>query len=172
MGNLSRSSTAAIAPPGVLEPWANLTKTEVVGNIKIPEQLEGQEETMFNREEFSRLESGQPDHKVIFYAIYSNSKFNAQLNINRYGSVKYVHPTNPEQDQVFSAKTLTGMALSYRFFLDKIKLTIGGDNIFDVYPDKHTNPTNINSGRFIYSRRVTQFGTMGAYYYFKVDVNF
>jgi len=46
-----------------------------------------------------------------------------------------------------------------------VKVNVGGSNIFNVYPDKQINAGNISFGRFVYSRRVTQFGMNGGFYY-------
>jgi iron complex outermembrane receptor protein len=49
--------------------------------------------------------------------------------------------------------------------LNAINLTIGANNIGDVYPDKLKNFLNTSDGRFVYSRNATQFGFNGGYYY-------
>jgi iron complex outermembrane receptor protein len=48
-----------------------------------------------------------------------------------------------------------------------VKFTLGGNNIFNVYPDKHKHSANIDNGNFTYSRRVQQFGVNGANYYLR-----
>jgi iron complex outermembrane receptor protein len=46
--------------------------------------------------------------------------------------------------------------------------TLGGNNIFDVYQDIHSHANNFSLGRFVYSRRVQQFGFNGAYFFARV----
>jgi iron complex outermembrane receptor protein len=51
-----------------------------------------------------------------------------------------------------------------------LNFTIGANNLFDVYQDIHTHSGNMNSGRFIYSRRVQQMGFNGAYYFARLKL--
>lgn len=158
---------------------ANFTKTRVVGPIKVSEALENQEHILFNREEIARVEYAQPDFKVNSSLVYKLNKFKASLGNTYFGEVKFIHPNDGDpanwvvnkltgrvetRDQTFKSKILTDLSLSYQF-LDFLNFTIGGNNIFNVYPDKHTHSSNINNGNFVYSRRVQQFGVNGENFY-------
>jgi len=48
---------------------------------------------------------------------------------------------------------------------------VGGSNIFNTFPDQQQKATNISLGRFIYSRRVTQFGINGGFYYARLQLS-
>lgn len=161
---------------------ANLTQTKVRGPIKVSQALVGQEEVLFNREEIARVESAQPSYKVNSLASYELDKFRFQLINSLFGKVKFVHPNdgNPAnwvvndftglvetRDQTFSPKIVTDAAISYQIN-DFVKCTIGGNNIFNVYPDKHTHSANTEEGSFRYSRRVQQFGVNGSNYYLRL----
>jgi iron complex outermembrane recepter protein len=158
---------------------ANFTKTKVVGPIKVNETLKNQENVLFNREEIARVESAQPNFKFSSTLSYEFNKLKVQLGNTYFGKVKYVDPNdgNPSnwvlnkltnkvetRDQTFKPKLLTDIAVSYQI-LAFLKFTLGGNNIFNVYPDKHTHSENINNGNFMYSRRVQQFGVNGANIY-------
>lgn len=163
---------------------ANFTKTKVVGAIKVSESLVGQEDIIFNREDVARVESAQPKSKINNLISYAVGDFNMQLGNTFFGSVQFVHPDDGNQDnwvlnelsgnietrdQKFSPKLLTDLALSYK--LNKhLEFTLGGHNIFNVYPDKHTHSANINDGNFVYSRRVQQFGVNGSNYYLRAFI--
>lgn len=67
-------------------------------------------------------------------------------------------------DQTFGGKIVTDFSLSYQFN-SAITLTLGANNLLNVYPDKQTHSFNQSFGRFDYSRRVQQFGFNGAYYF-------
>ena len=56
-------------------------------------------------------------------------------------SVAGATPTNATGtlDQTFGAKWITDLALSYAL-RSRYSLTVGADNIFDVYPDRNLNP--------------------------------
>jgi iron complex outermembrane receptor protein len=49
---------------------------------------------------------------------------------------------------------------------------IGADNLFNTFPDQQTKEANISSGRFLYSRNVSQFGQNGGFYYAKLQLTF
>lgn len=157
----------------------NITKTRVVGPIKVSEALENQEDILFNREEIARVESAQPNFKITSSIAYELNKFKARLGNTYFGEVKFMHPDDGDasnwvvnditgrvetRDQTFKSKLVTDLSFSYQV-LDYLNFTIGGNNIFNVYPDKHTHSSNIDNGNFVYSRRVQQFGVNGANFY-------
>jgi iron complex outermembrane receptor protein len=105
----------------------------------------------------------------------------------RFGDVTYLDPSiNPENpgafpmnafnnntretlDQEFSAKTVTDLSLSYQI-TSVLGFTVGANNLFDVYQDRHTHSGNMSLGRFVYSRRVQQMGFNGAYYFARLKL--
>ncbi len=147
---------------------ANLTETEIDGAVKTSAELQGLEETLFNREERSRLELAQPGLKSSLGARYQIDDFTARARLSYFGEIDYVHPTLPANDQTFSAQSLLDVELAYALTRG-LKLRLGGNNIFNVFPDENI-PANTSSGRFVYSRRVTQFGFNGGFYYAGLDV--
>ena len=169
LGNGKLSLTAA----------GNFTETKLPRDkngdpvIKTGEFLEGFEKQLFNREEVSRLEVAQPKSKIILGATYDINKFNFGVNVTKFGEATYIDPKDTKvanawndgaleiRDQVFSSKILTDLNMSYKVS-ESIKIGIGGANIFNVYPDRHTHSANYGGGMFGYSRRVSQFGLSGA----------
>lgn len=161
----------------------NITNTKVTSPINVPAKLENQESLFFSREEISRLETAQPNSKLNSTISYQISKFNFNLSNTYFGSVayKYADPETGEntfslntfngeiesRDQRFSPKLITNLSISYKV-LDNLSLTIAGNNIFNIYPDKHTHSENTSEGNFTYSRRVQQFGILGANYSLKI----
>ncbi|MEO0470518.1 MAG: TonB-dependent receptor, partial [Bacteroidota bacterium] len=167
----------------------NFTQTRIPrdseGNpvIKTGTFLEGFETVLFNREEVSRIEVAQPRSKIILGAAYKLHGLKLTVNATRFGEIDYVNPSaelranawnNGELetlDQTFSPKILTDVDASYRINAF-VKIGIGGANIFNVYPDRHTHSGNYGGGMFPYSRRVSQFGLAGASYYAKLNFSF
>lgn len=160
---------------------ANFTKTRVVGPIKVSQSLIGQEAVLFNREDIARVERSQPNFKMNAILSYQIDDFKVQLGNTFFGEVEFIHPNDGDEinwvinelsgvketrDQTFTSKLLTDLALSYDAS-KYVKLTLGGNNIFNVYPDKHTHSANIDNGNFLYSRRVQQFGVNGSNYYLR-----
>ncbi len=154
--------------------------------IRTSDFLEGFENILFNREEISRIEVAQPQSKTILTGHFQAKKINVFLAATRFGKVKYVHPGdgNPDnwvlntltnqvetRDQTFSSKVVTDLSIGYQL-TNTVTLFVGGNNVFNVYPDKHTHSSNIGNGIFEYSRRVQQFGVRGAFWFGKVNVKF
>lgn len=154
--------------------------------IHTPELLQGFESILFNREEISRIEVAQPGSKTILSGHYQSKKVEIFLALTRFGAVQYIHPDDgdPEnwpinkltgkkesRDQLFRSKWITDLNILYHFD-NHFSLSIGGNNIFNVYPDKHSHSGNISNGLFTYSRRVQQFGLRGAFFYTKMNYKF
>ncbi len=155
----------------------NFTNTEVdkddAGNaiINTSEILDGQESVLFDREEISRLEVAQPRQKIVFTANYERAKLSALLRATYFGEVLYRHPSNSELDEDFSPRVIPDIELAYAFSKN-LRWTIGAHNFTNTFPDPHELDANISSGRFIYSRRVMQFGLRGLFAYTKLGLTF
>jgi len=152
--------------------------------INVSDQLVGFENIVFNREDIGRIESGIPTSKLILSANYELNKIKTFFQIVRYGEIIYLHPDdgNPAdwvnnsftglietRDQTFSPKWISSAYINYNL-TPKLDFTIGGNNIFNVFPDAHTHSSNTGDGIFTYSRRVQQFGLAGAYWYITVGL--
>jgi len=161
---------------------ANITSTRVDGPIKVSSALAGQENVLFNREEVARVEFAQPNYKLNSLVSYDFDAFNIQMVNTLFGEVRFIHPNDGDssnwvindftgnvesRDQTFSPKIVTDMAVSYQVSR-YLKCTLGGNNIFNIYPDEHKHSANTGDGNFLYSRRVQQFGVNGANYYFRL----
>ena len=168
---------------------ANFTQTKVPRGtddepiIKTGDFLEGFGTDLFNREEVSRIEVAQPRSKIILGGIFRIGKLSTNLTFTRFGEIDYVHPSSAEvanswnegvlevRDQTFAPKILTDLDLTYALS-ENINVGIGGTNILNVYPDRHSHSGNYSGGMFPYSRRVSQFGIAGAGYYAKANFRF
>ncbi|WP_010182667.1 TonB-dependent receptor [Aquimarina agarilytica] len=157
----------------------NFSSTNILDEPRTSDQIAIQDQEIFNREERSRIESSQPTFKINFLNTYEIEQFSFTLNNNLFGSVTYRHPKDGDpnnwtlneftgniesRDQKFSPKLVTDIALTYNFN-NLVHLSIGANNAFHVFPDEHKHSGNVNQGRFIYSRRVQQFGVRGANYF-------
>ncbi len=153
--------------------------THRVGNINAENinasSTTDKESILFNREEVSRLEVAQPNSQFTVAAVYNIDNWHFSLRTTRFGQVQYVDPTNPLQDQIFSPKWVTDLNISAPIGrcgkVPLFEVSLGVNNLFDVYPDTHINPANIDEGRFIYSRRVQQFGVGGRFAYAQLNLN-
>lgn len=145
----------------------------------------GQLAKYFNRLDQSRIETQSPQTKDIFTANYKAGKFGTLLRLSYFGKVSYLADSTggalyaanafdnnavESLDQVFGGKAITDLSFSYAFN-KSITVNIGANNIFDVYPDEQTHYNNTSTGRFTYSRAVSQFGYNGRYLFGRVTLN-
>lgn len=149
---------------------ANFTQTEVT-DVHIPSSLQGAPDQFFNREEQNRFEDALPQSKVNLTFLYNIGKLNVTLSNVRFGEV-WVRTNNTDAngefiDQKFGAKIITDLSIGYNI-TEHFNLTVGANNLFDIYPDE--NREEFRSGeRFVYSRRATQFGFNGGFYFARLN---
>ncbi|MBB4077432.1 iron complex outermembrane receptor protein [Lewinella aquimaris] len=127
--------------------------------------LEGLEDTYFDRTSQIFLESAVPRTKTNLTFNYTLNKFDVFFRNVYFGPVD--EATNSlDNDQVFSGKVITDLSFGFAVS-ERLKLTLGSNNLLDVYPDLNS-PANQSDGRFLYSRRSQQFGANGRYLFARV----
>jgi iron complex outermembrane receptor protein len=155
---------------------ANFTDTDVK-SINVPQSIADEftagstdaiADILFNREERNRLETALPRQAGTISARWTRDRVNIGVRTNYYGNVLY-RPTDMANDEDFGAKVLLDVDLGYEIS-NGVILQVGANNILNTFPDKHTKDANYSSGNFPYSRRVTQFGMNGGFYYAKLAV--
>jgi len=156
---------------------ASFTDTDVTA-VNIPPEvadvftggdLDAVRDVLFSREERNRLEDALPRQKGLLQASYGYNRFSVTGRANYYGNVQY-KPSNPDNDEDFSAKTLFDLDLGYEI-VRGVRLSVGANNMFNTFPDEHEKASNRSGGRFPFSRRVTQFGMNGGFYYGRIQMN-
>jgi iron complex outermembrane receptor protein len=154
----------------------NFTSTRLFGAIKTSDKLPPDSlntNTLFNEEERTKMEKGQPNSKIILSMAYQTGKIKWIVTNTRFGTTSiapiYQKPLRIMYES-FSAKILTDVSLSY--FLKKwIALTLGANNVFNVYPDR-LKKDNTSQGMWIYSPDASPFGFNGGYYYVAMSFDF
>ncbi len=150
---------------------ANWNKTEVVGDVRTPPELEGLGETLFPLIDRTYMELSQPRELYNLGVKYSQGGFAVLLRYNKYGAVSSTESnSDPTAFQTFSGKWITDVDLSYRL-QSGVRFSIGGNNVLDVFPDKNIARNSFN-GIFVYPRRTAPFGFNGGYYYARVTFDF
>lgn len=161
----------------------NLNKTKVTRQAAVPGALAAIPDlVLFGRRESLRMTDGQPRNKLTFSADVERAWVGGTLRLTRYGKV-LAADNDPFFDVPMSAKTITDLELRFSPFGERATLALGGNNIFDVYPD------NLPRGRMIdpatglpRNQGVTNyvtpfsafspFGFNGRYLYGRLSVNF
>lgn len=136
------------------------SKTEKIGDVQTSQELEGLEDVYFDESSRIFLEEAVPRTKVNLTFDLSAGRFNAFLRNVYFGEVTEATNTVANQ-QVFSGKVITDLSAGY-FLTPQINLTIGANNLLDIYPDENIE-ANQGAGQFLYSRRSQQFGFMGRF---------
>lgn len=148
---------------------ATFAQTKLEGAVKTSPQLAGKEATYFDETSRIFLESAVPRQKVNLTLNYKIDKFSVFLRNVYFGSVQEA-TNNVDNQQTFSAKTVTDLSIGYDI-AKGTNFTIGANNILDVYPDMNL-PANQGSGQFLYSRRSQQFGANGRYIFARLNFAF
>lgn len=127
-------------------------------------------EKYLNRQVIGQFETGTPRTKLIGSVSYRFSKFSTMLRGTYYGKITELSTVTDANgvyyDQTFSSQSVFDLSVSYDI-TPHLKLSVGGNNIFDKYPDL-LRPEN--RGFYLYSN--SQQGSNGSYYYGRVLFNF
>jgi iron complex outermembrane recepter protein len=130
--------------------------------------------TLFSREQVTLIEEGQPRQRATIGSNYRSGPWHTDLAFNYYGSVSGEGFT-PGLKQKWGGKWLTDLSVSYSVN-DDLRFTLGGNNIFDVYPDRweSTGPDQnpFPYLGFKYGWETLPFGINGGYYYGRVSYRF
>jgi iron complex outermembrane receptor protein len=148
---------------------ANFNKTEVT---KIPTTAQltalSPAPPLFDRVNVLTFEKGTPKSKVSSSADWSMGPFGATLRATRYGSV-LAPGTAAATDITLKAKTLVDLEGRWNV-TERIRLSIGADNVFDVYPTKL--PPALNTTSNTPFSNYSPFGRSGRYVYGRTSINF
>lgn len=152
------------------------SKTEKVGDIKASDVLRdaGLVDTYFPEDSRVYLEEAVPGTKINLTNSFTSAKFIVFLRNVYFGEVTEA-TTNVVRQQVFASKLVTDLSVGYKA-TDLVTLTLGANNLFDVFPDRAAaafsdGGTNRSSGRFDWSRRAQQFGVGGRYMFVRVNLS-
>ncbi|HEU0305810.1 MAG TPA: TonB-dependent receptor [Lysobacter sp.] len=129
-------------------------------------------EVLFDDSQVTLIEEGQPRQHHVFQAVLHRGKFDWLARANYYGSVAGEGFT-PGIKQKWDGATLFDAAITFRA-TEKLSFTVGGNNLFDTYPDKWDEVGGFPFPQlgFTYGWETLPFGINGGYYYAKVDFRF
>ncbi|WP_268846013.1 TonB-dependent receptor [Flavobacterium aestivum] len=149
---------------------SNLSAT-LVGNINHMEITKVNNgnldaETFFGKREQAFLLASAPDSKFGLNLNYSRKKFDAGLAFTHFSEVVLIDYSGSED--VYSPKTITDLTVGYQI-TKELKLTVGSNNLFNVYPDKQDETGNTEAGGYW---DAVQMGFNGAYYYARLGFTF
>jgi iron complex outermembrane receptor protein len=94
--------------------------------------------TPVGRQVAGYLEYGTPETKVVLGGAYRNGPWRLSATAIHYGHHKQLDATNPALDQTFSNQQVVNASVAYRVN-DKVRVTVGADNLFGSTPDRSNN---------------------------------
>lgn len=147
---------------------ATLSKTKRVGAIKASKVLEDADlvDTYFPEDSRIYLEEAVPRTKMNLTNSLTCGNWNVFLRNVWFGEVSEA-TTSIANQQVYGSKLVTDLSFGYKAS-ESLTLTVGANNLLDIYPDK-TIEANRSSGRFDWSRRSQQFGIGGRFLFARLS---
>jgi iron complex outermembrane receptor protein len=157
---------------------ATFSKTEIT-NINVPQKIidAGLAVDYFDGQEEAFLTIAQPRSKVNLTHTLSNDKWTFLLRNVYFGEVTdpdefsgdaRVDGTDVSDDAIYGGKIVTDLTISNNIS-DNTTITIGANNLLDVYPDENREGSQSNAS-FPYSRRTSQFGFLGRYVFARISI--
>ncbi|WP_128543903.1 TonB-dependent receptor [Larkinella soli] len=137
-------------------------------DIRTTEKLRGKEDTYFDLREQYFLRASAPPSKVNLTVDYGIGKWNFIVRAVRFGEVTLANWNYDASDlDVYAPRVTTDVSIAYRI-TPGLGLTVGGSNIFNVYPTQ-SNPLLTESGG---AWDPVQMGFNGAFWFAKLNVRF
>ncbi len=158
---------------------ATFNKTEVE-DIFVPTLIAnaGLSGSFFDGQEEAFLTLAQPRTKLNLTNMVSYNSWDFLLRNVYFGEVTdpddfngdaRVAGTTVSDDAIYGGKLVTDLTVT-KSFSENLSLTVGANNLLDVYPDE--NRAGGTSGdQFVYSRRTSQFGYSGRYLFARLRLS-
>lgn len=158
---------------------ATFSKTEIT-NINVPKLIAdaGLSGDFFDGQEEAFLTIAQPRTKLNLTHVLSNDNWTFLLRNVYFGEV-----TDPDEfsgqarvsgatvnaDAIYGEQIITDFTIS-KNFSESLSISIGANNLLDVYPDENREGSQSNAS-FPYSRRTSQFGFTGRFVFARLNLS-
>lgn len=143
-------------------------RTTINSVLPLPSILGNQTTTaVLNDTTQSFIETAQPSDGYKVWAQFESGALRSTLNLNRVGSYYYLNGSR------FGAKVTTDLDLAYQF-TKNLEIAVGGNNIFNVLPDKFIDSSNlfVSGSGIIQYPPISPYGYSGAYFYLRLTLVF
>ena len=157
---------------------ANFTETRLYGSIKAADKLPEDPlntSSLLNTEEKVKIEKGQPASKMILTINYEIGKTGFVISNTRFGKTVTAPLVDANNglflQESFSPKVITDVSIRYSAN-STATISLGVNNLFNVYPDKIKNYENTTQGISIYSPEGAAFGFNGGYYFINTSFSY
>jgi len=122
--------------------------------------------SIITRERKVGLEESIPADTAVFTTKYEKGPLRAMLRLNYYG--EWTDASDFFGDSIFGPDLLTDVEMSYTF-KESYTLTVGANNVFDVYPGEA--PPFFRNFGIVYTS-TSPYGYNGGYYYTRISAKF
>lgn len=144
----------------------NYTETKIT-DFHFPANLQTPQNEFFGPDQINIIETLSPKTKATLGLNYGIGKFNFLVRNTYFGKV--IRDGYPFGDvQEFAPKVVTDVSVGYDF-TKNINLTIGANNVFDVFPDLQIYE---NSYFGVFKYAPVQMGTLGNYFFGRLNFTF
>ena len=156
---------------------ANINRHTIYGPVKTTKAVSGissYANTLFGIEERTSLKKDQPGEKLIFSVVANKGKVSFLVRNTYFGNTASVTVQPSLNDTIYdysSSRIITDFSISYSR-KSWFSITLGANNMFDIYPDRIKEPINANqAGITLYSLGSSPFGFNGGYYFLSMHFN-
>lgn len=144
----------------------NYTETKIT-DFHFPEKIDTPRDEYFGPDQINIIETLSPKTKASLGLNYGIGRFNFLVRNTYFGKViRDGFPFGVVQE--FSPKVVTDVSIGYNL-TKNINLTVGANNVFDVFPDLQTYK---NSYYGVFKYAPVQMGTLGSYFFGRLNFNF
>lgn len=144
----------------------NYTETKIT-DFHFPEKIDTPRDEYFGPDQINIIETLSPKTKASLGLNYGIGRFNFLVRNTYFGKViRDGFPFGVVQE--FSPKVVTDVSVGYNL-TKNINLTVGANNVFDVFPDLQTYK---NSYYGVFKYAPVQMGTLGSYFFGRLNFNF
>ncbi len=141
--------------------------TKILGIAQNPAVLAPLDVVLFAHQAQSDLTNGLPHDKLVLTDDWNLGRAHALVRLTRFG--KYTEAsTVASGDRTFGAKWVTDLEAGYDI-TDRITLSAGANNLFNVYPQKNGLIASDGSGAY---GNFAPFGLDGGFYYGRLSAKF
>ncbi|RVU03349.1 TonB-dependent receptor [Novosphingobium umbonatum] len=148
---------------------ANFNETVFTRVDSVPSVLAGAGLVLIGRDRQGDFTRGTPRNKFIANVAWEKDRANVNLRATRYGSVTQVNASAAGPDATVQPKVIVDLDVGYKI-TDKIKFSLGANNLFNIYPDKL--PVSLQGSGFSQYNPYSPYGVSGGFYYGRINYTF
>jgi len=148
---------------------ANFNETVFTRIDAAPAVLTAAGLVLIGRDRIGDFTKGTPRTKFIANVAWERDAASVNLRATRYGSVTQVNASAAGPDATIDPKVIVDLDASYKL-TDGIKLGIGANNLFNIYPNKL--PASLQGSGFSQYNPYSPYGVSGGFYYGRVTLSF